>query len=80
MSEVRVRNLDSWIVAQLRDQARRNGRSLEAELRDLLRREATRPKQELAADLERMRSELQARYGMVSDSAADIREDRDRRG
>ena len=80
MSEVRVRNLESWVVTHLRDQAKRNGRSLEAELRDLLRREAARPKHELATDLDRMRGELLETYGPFSDSVADIRADRDARG
>jgi plasmid stability protein len=80
MSEVRVRNLDEWVVTELRARARRNGRSLEAELRELLRREAMRPKHELADDLHRMQNELRRKYGTFSDSAALIREDRDSRG
>ncbi len=78
MSEVRVRNVDEWVAAELR--ARHNGRSLEAELREVLRQEALRPKQELAADLGRLRAELAVKYGPFSDSAAPIREDRNARG
>ena len=37
MSELRVRNVDEWVIAELKKQARARGHSLEAELRDRLR-------------------------------------------
>ena len=40
MSELRVRNMDDWVIAELKAQAKAHGRSLEADLRDQL--EATR--------------------------------------
>ena len=80
MTEVRVRNVDDWIVESIRTRARSQGRSLEAEVRDVLLKEALRPKEELAAELRRMRGELRDKYGAFSDSAALIREDRDARG
>src|SRR5262249_13694876 len=70
MVDLRIRRLDDWVAAELRARARRNGRSLEAELRDLLRQEALRPKQELADRLRRLRAELREKYGTFSDSAA----------
>lgn len=80
MTEVRVRNVDDWVVEAIRSLARSRGRSLEAEVREVLRREAMRPKEELAAELGRMRAELRDKYGAFSDSTALIREDRDARG
>lgn len=80
MSEVRIRNVDPWVVESLKLRARAHGNSLEGELRDLLRQEAMRPKEELADELRRMRDELRAKYGIFSDSAAVIREMRDERG
>lgn len=80
MTEIRIRNVDDWIVESIRARARATSRSLEATLRDLLRQEALRPKQALADELRRMRGELRQKYGTFSDSAALIREDRDERG
>lgn len=80
MVDVRVRNVDEWVVDALRTRARANKRSLEGELRDMFRREALRPKQELAAELRGMLDELRDRHGAFSDSAAIIREMRDERG
>jgi antitoxin FitA len=80
MTDVRIRNVDPWVLESLRLRARENGNSLEAELREMLCKEAMRPKQELAEELRRMRAELREKYGTFSDSAALIREDRDARG
>lgn len=80
MTEVRIRNVDEWIVESLRTRARSKGHSLEGELRELLREEAMRPRQELAEQLRGMRRELRDKHGTFSDSAALIREDRDARG
>jgi plasmid stability protein len=80
MTEVRIRNVDDWVVESLRLRARSKGQSLEGALRDLLRQEAMRPKLELADQLREMREELRKKYGTFSDSAALIREDRDSRG
>jgi plasmid stability protein len=80
MTEVRVRNVDEWVVASLRAQARAHETTLEGEIRELLRKEAMRPKQEMADELRRMRGELREKYGTFSDSTKLIREDRDSRG
>ncbi len=80
MTDVRIRNVDSWIVESLKLRAHSHGNTLEGELRELLRQEAMRPKRELAGELLRMREELRRKYGTFSDSAALIREDRDARG
>jgi plasmid stability protein len=80
MTEVRIRNVDDWVVESLRLRARSKGQSLEGALRDLLRQEAMRPKLELANELREMREALRKKYGTFSDSTALIREDRDSRG
>ena len=80
MTEVRIRNVDDWIVESLRLRARSQGQSLEGALRDLLHQEAMRPKLELANEFRQMRDELRKKYGTFSDSTALIREDRDSRG
>lgn len=80
MTEVRIRNVDEWIVESLRTRARSKGHSLEGELRELLREEALRPKRELVAQLREMREKLRKKYGRFSDSAAVIRLDRGDRG
>ena len=80
MTDVRISNVDDWVVESLRLRARANGKSLEGEPREMLRAEAKRPKAELAGELRRMRDELRVKYGTFSDSAAVIREMRDERG
>jgi antitoxin FitA len=80
MTEVRIRNVDEWVVESLRLRARANKKSLEGELRDLLRQEALRPKLELGDELRRMRGELREKHGTFPDSTAVIREMRDKRG
>ena len=80
MSELRVRNVDPWVLDWYRSLARNNRRSLEGVVRDALaelaRRQADELRAELSAGLDRMRD----RYGVLPDSAALIREDRDERG
>jgi antitoxin FitA len=80
MTEVRIRNVDDWVVESLRLRARSKGQSLEGALRELLLQEAMRPKLELASELRSMRERLREKYGTFSDSTVGIREDRDARG
>lgn len=76
MAEIRVRDLDEWVVEALRVRARRNGRSLVAEVRDLLRQEAARRNAETAGELVQLRDDLRARHvftkalGAIVDSRA----------
>lgn len=46
MTDVRIRNVNDDVVAELRARARRNGNSLEAELRSILDAETRRPREE----------------------------------
>jgi plasmid stability protein len=80
MSELRIRNVDDWVIAELKAQAKAHGQSLEAELRERLREVALRPRQEMAERAARLREAIAREHGLLPDSATSIREDRDARG
>ncbi len=80
MTDVRIRNLDPWVVEWHRHQAKLDGRSLENELRQVLTEAALAKKHAIADEMRAGLEELRSKYGMFSDSATVIREDRDRRG
>ncbi len=76
MANVTIRNLDDEVVARLKDRAKVNKRSLEAELRTLLSEAVNRPSHEefrkLAARIRAMTPDVEQ-----TDSTLLIREDRD---
>jgi antitoxin FitA len=76
MAQVIIRNLDEEIVRRLKERARRQGHSLEGELREIL---AAAARQDIAALRERAAA-MRARYEGTpqSDSSLLLREDRDR--
>jgi plasmid stability protein len=80
MTEVRIRNVDDWVVAWHRHQAKLEGRSLEGELRQIIAEAALAQKHACVEEMRAGLDELRAKYGAFSDSTALIREDRDRRG
>jgi plasmid stability protein len=80
MAELRVRNLEQWIVDAFRSRAKLHGRSLESELRQFLQQEVANARKQLVAGLRRDLDETESRYGRPYDSAAAIRDDRDARG
>lgn len=80
MTEVRIRNVDDWVVEWHRSRAKREGRSLESELRDLLTIVALERKQAVAQEMRADLDLLRNKYGQFPDSAVSIREDRERRG
>ena len=80
MADVRVRNLDDNIVAQLKDRARMHGNSLEGELRDVLTEVAMQPRREIAEQAAKLRTAMKAELGILNDSTPFIREERDSRG
>jgi plasmid stability protein len=80
MTDVRVRNLDDDVVAQLKERARMNGRSLENEVRAALTELAMRPRREMAERATQLRASIKAESGVLVPSAPFIREERDRRG
>ena len=80
MAEVRVRKVEDWVIGWFRVQAKKNGNSLEGELRQTLTEAAQRRKKEIAALLRANLKALEDKYGIFSDSAPVIREERDTRG
>ncbi len=77
MATVTIRNLDGEIVERLKYKAKQNGRSLEAEVRELLKQAADRKTTE---ELLAIADHIAAMTPDVpqTDSAELIREDRDR--
>jgi plasmid stability protein len=80
MTEVRIRNVDDWVVEWHRHQAKRDGRSLENELRQVLTEAALAKKRAIVTEMRVSLEKLRSKYGTMSDSAKTIREDRDRHG
>jgi len=80
MTDLRIRKLDEWVVAALKVRAKRKGHSLEAELRETLQDDVKREKRAVVAEHEEMLKKLRDKYGIFSDSAVLIREERDTRG
>ena len=77
MASVTIRNLEDEVVARLKDRAKANKRSLEAELREILTRSAgAMTRKELIAFAKRIAA--QTPDVPQTDSTQLIREDRDR--
>ena len=76
MANVTIRNLDDAVVERLKERAKANQRSLEAELRTLLSEAASRPSYE---DFRKLTARIRAMTPDVeqTDSTLLIREDRD---
>lgn len=79
MTELRLRNVDPAVVEALRELARQNHRSMEAEIKEGLARIANQGKAELLARLRREREKQRAEQGTLTDSTADIRAEREAR-
>ena len=77
MANLLIRDLDDDVVKQLKAAAKAHGRSLQAEIHDALQRAGTRSLAETRRLSRRWMKRL--RDTTLSDSAALIREDRDRR-
>lgn len=78
MGELRVRNLEPAVTMEFKERAMRHGRSVEAELRELLTAEAMRPRLEIADELQRLSALIKAECHDLPDSTRLIREERDR--
>jgi plasmid stability protein len=79
MAQVLVRNLEDEVVERLKARAAAAGRSLEAELRDIVTAAAKPSQEEIFADLARLRAGMR-QPGPGEPTAVDmIREDRDTR-
>jgi plasmid stability protein len=80
MVDILVRNVDDATAAQLKKKAKAAGRSVNDLARDALRAAAKPSKEEIWAAADRLRERIRARVGHdLSDSTADIRDDRDNR-
>ncbi|MFQ5808611.1 MAG: hypothetical protein ACE5JM_03240 [Armatimonadota bacterium] len=79
MAQILVRNLDDALVAKLKERAKQNGRSLQAEAKMILEEAASKPKVD-AETARKMIEEIRARFKGrdFPDSVELIREDRDR--
>jgi plasmid stability protein len=77
VADVKIRNLDDWVLASHRARAKAAGRSVEEELRYVLTESALAVRREWAERLRRLHEEQEARYGVLDDSTPGIREERD---
>jgi plasmid stability protein len=77
MTDYLLRDLDEDLLARLRVQAEAHGRSLQAEIKRLLRSSVRMTRTESLEVTRRLREELSGRE--FADSTAYIREDRDTR-
>lgn len=80
MTELRIRDVDDAVIQQLKDYAKRHGRTLGDEVRSILADAVNRPRREMAAHLSKLRVSIESTPAGGLDSTAYIRQDRDRRG
>ena len=79
MAQILVRNLDAKVVTALKARARRAGRSLQSEVKEILDREAKAPRLDMTAARELALSiRRKFKPGRAPDSVALIRKGRDR--
>ncbi|MAM68677.1 MAG: hypothetical protein CMM12_07960 [Rhodospirillaceae bacterium] len=78
MGTIDVRNLDDDVIARLKERARDNDRSLEAEVRALLTEVSGRPSKKKFIELANPISAMPPKGVEQTDSALLIREDSDR--
>ncbi len=76
MPQLTVRNVDADVYARLKDRARINHRSLEAEVRAILDQHTHPDRSAVVKRANEFRQRLVGRY--TGDATADIRADRDR--
>jgi len=78
MAQVLVRNLNDKVVARLKKRAKTRGRSLQAEVKTILEEAAKDVPEDFWKEADRIRKQLGRSGRKFSDSAALIRDDRDR--
>ena len=76
MATLTIRRLDDAVYEALKERARSNGRSLEAEAREILKQKAS-PRDALVERLLAFHREVAQRHGVFSDSTPIIRQMRD---
>ena len=79
MAQILVRNVEKTVVRSLKERARRRGRSLQSEVKDILVRAASTPQLDMVA-ARRLTQRIRSRFrpGRSPDSVELIRKDRDR--
>lgn len=80
MAQIKVRELDDWIVSVLRENASLEGQSLEQHLRDLLKEAALANQKRFAEEQLAHLSAFESKHGVLPDSTPGIRSDRELRG
>jgi plasmid stability protein len=80
MADVKIRKLPDWVVAHHKRNAERAGRSLEEELRVLLTERTTAKRQYWSKRLDAVQRKIRRKHGVLPDSTADIRAERERLG
>ena len=76
MAQIKVRDVDDWIVSVLKDNATNSGQSLEQLLRQLLKDAALADQLRFAKEQAVRLNEFNEKFGTLSDSMEGIREDR----
>ena len=82
MAQIVVRGIDDDVMRRFKERARKQGKSTEQAVRDLIEAESLRAVQESdwLAESRAFRERMAAKYGISERSAADdVREDRDSR-
>lgn len=80
MTDLRLRDINSWVLDALKSQARLHGTTMERYAKDKLTEALLEPRRELAIRLkEQLDTELETN-GLHEDSAVGIRQERDARG
>lgn len=78
MTDIRVRNVDELVVAELKAQAKRHGHTFGDELRQVLAEAASRPRRQMVEELRQLHEAIRLECGVLPDSTPGIREERDR--
>ena len=73
----KIRKLPDWAVAHHKRNAERAGRSLEEALRQFLTEDALAKRDRLWRHLAETRARIRKRHSVLSDSTADIRDERE---
>jgi len=79
MTEVRLRNVDPWVVEVIRGMAKRNNLTAEEQIKQFLVTLANQEKNALLDELRQGRMKQREKYGVLPDSTPGIREERDKR-
>jgi len=80
MADVKIRKLPDHVVEHHKRKAAAAGRSLEEELRVFLTEDVMAKRRALLEHAAQTRARIRKRHGVLSDSTADIREERERLG